>query len=337
MLYIKKRGQIWHIEGTVTYAGQKKTVRKTTGHTLRREAEEECRAIEQRVINEMKGGDNLTPFNEVADDWFETTKQGATCEVNTRRLKLEWGKIPISKLDTAAWNKFVKRKLKGATPSHVNRIRTTLVSILNHAAVTYNIPKKKEGEHRIRYLTVEEQEHLFSCYPDFIRAYFIMISYQGFRRTEAMRLTLPGINMEMDTLQLKVKGGKWLTVPMHSRVKEALQEHLKLRADDIKRSNSGQIFLTRNTYYKDGSIREHAHPYASSDSLYRIHVKACKKAGIPDFTVHDWRHHFASHLMQSGADLKSLMKLGGWNSESMVFRYADLPDAHTRHTMEKRK
>ena len=105
MLYIKKRGQIWHIEGTVTYAGQKKTVRKTTGHTLRREAEEECRAIEQRVINEMKGGDNLTPFNEVADDWFETTKQGATCEVNTRRLKLEWGKIPISKLDTAAWNR----------------------------------------------------------------------------------------------------------------------------------------------------------------------------------------------------------------------------------------
>ena len=337
MLYIKKRGRIWHIEGTVTYAGQKKTVRKTTGHTLRREAEEECRAIEQRVINEMKGGHNLTPFNEAARDWLETVNGTSTCKENVSRLSSEWGRIPVSSIDTGAWNKFVKRKYKGAAPSYVNRIRTTLVSILNHASVANNIPKKKEGDYRTRFLSYEEQEELLAAYPDFIRAYFITLCYQGFRRTEGLRITLQGLNFEMNNIQLAVKGNKIITVPMHPRVKEALQAHIEMRREAIQQNNSQQIFLTKDIYNKKGEIIRPGRPYTDPKSLYRLHVRACKKAGIEDFTVHDWRHHFASHLMESGADLKSLMKLGGWQSESMVFRYADVSNSHIRNTMEKRK
>jgi hypothetical protein len=41
--------------------------------------------------------------------------------------------------------------------------------------------------------------------------------------------------------------------------------------------------------------------------------------------------------MMAGADLNSLMKLGGWESEKMVFRYASVSNEHTRDTLEKLK
>ena len=316
MLFIKKRGQFWHIFGTVTY-GQKKTkVRETTGTSVKREAEEICRELEQRVINVMKGGINLTPFTEAADEWLELIR-GDTDKRNASRLKSFFKKETMSEINTEAWNKFVSRKLKGCSNSHVNRIRSTLVAICNHASVSIIIPRKKEIHDRVRFLTYKEQEALLAAYPDFIKAYFLVLCYQGFRRQETLNLTRQGVNFESNTIQIYIKGGRLLTVPMHSRVRSALLLH-------IKQSNAQIVF--RN---KAGEA------YVSGDSLKGLHTRACKKAGIINFTIHDWRHHWASRLMMSGADLKSLMKLGGWESEKMVFRYASVSNEHTRDTLEK--
>ena len=49
------------------------------------------------------------------------------------------------------------------------------------------------------------------------------------------------------------------------------------------------------------------------------------------------QHDFANRLMMAGADSNSLMKLGGWESEKMVFRYASVSNEHTRDTLEKLK
>lgn len=56
--------------------------------------------------------------------------------------------------------------------------------------------------------------------------------------------------------------------------------------------------------------------------------KALKRAGIKDFKWHDLRHTWASWHIQSGTPLYVLQQLGGWESLSMVQRYAHL-DAHT--------
>lgn len=40
-------------------------------------------------------------------------------------------------------------------------------------------------------------------------------------------------------------------------------------------------------------------------------IRACKDAGVEDFSLHDLRHTFASHARMAGADLHDLQKLLG--------------------------
>ena len=49
---------------------------------------------------------------------------------------------------------------------------------------------------------------------------------------------------------------------------------------------------------------------------------------MEDFTVHDWRHHWAFHCVMAGIDLITIMRMGGWDSLRMVQRYAAVDVTH---------
>jgi len=57
---------------------------------------------------------------------------------------------------------------------------------------------------------------------------------------------------------------------------------------------------------------------------------ALSRAGITDFRWHDLRHTFASYHALNGTPLLTLKALGGWQSLSMVNRYAHLATEGTR-------
>jgi integrase len=52
--------------------------------------------------------------------------------------------------------------------------------------------------------------------------------------------------------------------------------------------------------------------------------RACQRAGITDFTIHDLRHHYASRLAQAGRSLQDIRDLLGHANTKMTERYAHL-------------
>lgn len=68
--------------------------------------------------------------------------------------------------------------------------------------------------------------------------------------------------------------------------------------------------------------------------LKRSFNSACRKAGIRDFHFHDLRHTFASHLVMSGADLKTVQELLGHKSLTMTLRYSHLSQAHKKEALK---
>ncbi len=66
-------------------------------------------------------------------------------------------------------------------------------------------------------------------------------------------------------------------------------------------------------------------PY--SDVKRSFHT-ALRKAKIHDFTFHDTRHTFASHLVMAGVDLTTIKELLGHKTLSMTLRYAHLAPSH---------
>jgi integrase len=60
----------------------------------------------------------------------------------------------------------------------------------------------------------------------------------------------------------------------------------------------------------------------------RAWYKALKRAGIEAFRFHDLRHTWASWHVQNGTPLHVLQELGGWETSSMVRRYAHFASDH---------
>ena len=318
MLSLYRRGKTWHIRGTVSSGDRVVEVRRTTGQSDKRTAEAILEQVRQTVINQMTGRATALPFSVAADAWVKAKRRGNTDAYHYSRLRKHFKGQSIEQMSADDWSGFVALNLYGAKPSHVNRMRATFMSILHSAGrKDIEIPREREVSDRVRFLTYEEQEKLIAEYPEFIRGLFVVLCYQGLRLSEALSLQSHHINLESRTLLVeKSKSGKRRILPIHDRV--------FLHFPPV--SSHGYLFLNSK-----------GERYADSRNLRGVHRRACKRAGIFDFTIHDWRHHWASRLTMEGASIPALMKLGGWSSERMVLRYASVSDQHITDTLMRLK
>lgn len=315
MLSLYKRKDIWHIRGSITDGDRVVTVRRSTGQSVKKEAESILRQVERTVLNQMSGRATALPFKVAADAWLKVKPRSETCQDNCGQLIFRFGEMFCDDINRDEWDAYVSAYLYGRKASYINRKRSTLVSILHKAGrKNISIPKHKEDSDRVRFLSFEEQERLLSEYPEYLRGMFTILCYQGLRLSEAVNLEPWHVNLEVKRLTIKGKWGKTRILPIHDRCFDIL--------NSILPTNKPYIF-----YNKLGQR------YADSRNVRGVHRRACKRAGISNFTIHDWRHHWASRLMMAGANIKALKKLGGWESITMVERYADVSDEHISDTL----
>src|SRR5258707_1147528 len=75
--------------------------------------------------------------------------------------------------------------------------------------------------------------------------------------------------------------------------------------------SEGPVFLTqRGEPYHDPRL----YKFPSGSPIKKAHATACRRAGVEDFNVHDWRHHWACQCVMAGIDLETIRQEGGWKS-----------------------
>ncbi len=137
----------------------------------------------------------------------------------------------------------------------------------------------------------------------------------GLRVSEVSGLDIEDVNLKDGIIRAKGKGKKERIVPVGRKAIEALKRYLSERAGIAK--NTTAFFINRSG------------KRLTPRSIHRIVVKYARLAGISSrIGPHTLRHTFATHLLQAGADLRSIQELLGHASLSTTQRYTHIDAAH---------
>ncbi len=145
----------------------------------------------------------------------------------------------------------------------------------------------------------------------------------GLRISEALNLDAPRLPAGAEALRIRGKGGKERLAPLTDAAKSALAEWLAVRG---QLAPSGEPALFVGKRGKRLQRRE----------AQRILNRLCLQAGLPqDISPHGLRHSFATHLLEAGADLRSVQELMGHSRLSTTQRYTHLNLAHLTAVYDK--
>ena len=339
MLTIRKRGQFWHCRGTVRVGKEIRDVKEhTTGCSEQKDAEEYrdkyTGEIRQEILSGTTGRAKLMTFADAGHAYID--RPGGVHKMDMWRigqLNEHMGDFTIDDTEEG-WQRFIKLRCSHLAPASVERFRKTAMAAINpfcrvHKMIAPELPVIKFNNERVRFLTAPEQKRLLGSYTDHVKPIALTLCYQGLRTQECLQLKWGHIDFPRQTIYIdRTKNGELRTVPMHPNVLETI--HTIAREREFP--SEGHVFLNRfGEPYAD--TRDYKYP--GGNPIAKAHKTACKRAGITDFRVHDWRHHWASQLVMAGVGIETVKKLGGWKSLDMVLRYAAVSQEHEKEAIRK--
>ena len=157
------------------------------------------------------------------------------------------------------------------------------------------------------------------------RAMISLMYGGGLRVSEVCRLTFQNVFLDENFLKIYGKGSKERLVPLGSIAKDHLQFYLMYgRPALVKKNSNNFIFLSQ----RGGAI--------SRKTFWLNLKKYAENVGIDiNVTPHLLRHSFATHLLQNGADLRSIQTMLGHSDISTTQIYTHLDVRQLKETYEK--
>lgn len=146
----------------------------------------------------------------------------------------------------------------------------------------------------------------------------------GIRVTELITLRLSDVNMPMNYIVCRDRN-KERVIPFGTAAREALAKYLSGARDTmLKDSSCDTLFVNCS-----------GEPM-SRQGFWKLIKSYTQKAGITaDITPHTLRHSFAAHLVENGADLKSVQEMLGHSDISTTQIYVNMSHRHLREVYAK--
>ena len=143
----------------------------------------------------------------------------------------------------------------------------------------------------------------------------------GLRVSEAALLRISHVHLDEGFVDVVGKGDKQRLVPLGEMAADALRAYLEVRPEPAGRAFDDVLFLSR------------AGKPLSRVSLFKLVKRQAMAAGIQkEISPHTFRHSFATHLIENGADLRIVQEMLGHESILTTEIYTHL-DSSTWHRM----
>jgi len=194
---------------------------------------------------------------------------------------------------------------------------------------TADIMPPQGGQKLPRFLTQEQMERLLQAHdttsPEGVRdrALVELLYATGLRVSELVGLTTSSVDIDAGLLFCTGKGSKQRRVPVGRSAVEWLQRYQAARRVLLAGRESPRLFVG----YLGRPIDRRV--------IWAILKRAAEKAGVEGVSPHVLRHSFATHLLEHGADTRSVQAMLGHSDLATTQIYTHVTSERIRSVYEK--
>jgi integrase/recombinase XerC len=230
---------------------------------------------------------------------------------------------------------YAQNYTKSTTARKLATLRSFYKFLIRKGSVTVNplatIRTPKQEKRLPKCLDLEQVQKLLEAPGDADllsardKAMLEVLYSSGIRVSELVELKLEDIDLVEGVLRVTGKGRKDRLTPIGSQAIKAVQKYLEMRQADPKLAHEANVRVFLN---------KHGEPL-STRSVRRKLDKYLVQAGLdPGISPHTLRHSFATHLLNNGADLRSVQELLGHQSLSTTQIYTHLTTARVKEAYD---
>ncbi|TFE03713.1 tyrosine recombinase XerC [Jeotgalibacillus sp. R-1-5s-1] len=202
-------------------------------------------------------------------------------------------------------------------------------SIFQVNPMTYVLHPKKEG--RLPHFFYEnEMEQLFSvCNGEDAlsirnKALLELLYATGIRVSECTAIQLKDLDLSMGTLLVKGKGRKERYVPFGQFAEEAIRTYLDMARGKLLKTEEHPFLF----------VNQKGSPLTARGVRYILTKLVDQTSMTSSIHPHMIRHTFATHMLNSGADLRTVQELLGHAHLSSTQLYTHVTKEHLRKTYQ---
>lgn len=198
----------------------------------------------------------------------------------------------------------------------INAIKFYFEKVLHRERMFFDIPRPKKKLALPKVLTLTDIKKIIEITDNIKHRMILKLCYgMGLRVGEIVKLKISDIDSENMLVRIEqAKGKKDRIVPLPLSVLDELREYYKAYLP--------KIYLFEGQYGGQYSVR----------SAQNVFKNAMKKAGInKSVGIHGLRHSYATHLLETGTDIRFIQELLGHNSVKTTQIYTKITDIKKSH------
>lgn len=221
--------------------------------------------------------------------------------------------------------------------SSVNRMLTSIHMFhryisMNHPTIldpSIHIRGGKKQQHLPLYFNAADIERLLDSFGEddlslYQKAICELLYGCGLRVSEVCELSLHQVHLEQGYLRIIGKGDKERMVPMHERCVRALRIYLLQVRPIWEKRKSNRVFINRR-----GNV-------LTRQYVHTLIKQRLQELGLDErLSAHSFRHSFATHLLDGGADLRVVQELLGHSDITTTQIYTHIQNRRLQEAIDR--